>query len=111
MTPEDQNLLKYYWTQFEEGIKQRSEFYNQTVKMILTIPLFVNAGAAIALASFFSNHNPNVSIKLATNMFILGTTLGILTLMYEFFFVYFSQSDFYKYLERNVSGKLRQTSH
>jgi hypothetical protein len=98
MTEDNQRLLSYYWNQFEEEIKKRSELYDKSVRMILTIPLFVNAGAAIALTNFYSNANPDVNIRLATGMFLLGTTLGILTLAFEFFFAYFSQINLHEYL-------------
>lgn len=98
MTTDDQNILSYYWKQFEDEIKGRSEFYEKSVRMILTIPLFVNAGAAISLTSFYSNPNPDLTISLATISFVCGTVFGILTLIFEYFAAYFSQLDFHKYL-------------
>ena len=104
MTPDEdiaeneQHLLTYYYEKFIEEIKIRSEFYNKTAWMVLTIPLFVNAGAAISLASFYSKPNPEQAITFAACTFILGTILGILTLIFEFFSAYFARSEFNKYL-------------
>lgn len=98
MSPENQNLFLYYLRQFEDEIKRRSDFYNQNVRMILTIPLFINAGAAIALASFFIKNNPHFTIQLAAIFFILGTSFGIITLVFEFFAAHFDWTHFNKYL-------------
>jgi hypothetical protein len=89
--PEDASTLNYYRSLFMAENKSRVDFYNQSVKLILTIPLFINAGGAIALASFF-NKNPNETslyIRHAAIWFIAGTILGILTLVFEYFAIHF----------------------
>ena len=98
MTPTENLELAYYLKQFEDEIKSHLDFYNHQVRMILTIPLVINAGAAIALASFFYKNNPNPDIKSAATCFILGTIFGIATLIFEFFAARFDWSHFNEYL-------------
>lgn len=98
MTEDEQKLLPYYLNQFDEEIKKRSELYDKSAKMILSIPLFVNAGAAIALVNFYNKSDPDLNIRLATGMFLCGTTFGLLTLIFEFLFAYFLQQNLHKYL-------------
>lgn len=91
--------LNFYAQQFASEIKSKFELFNQNVRLILTIPLYINAGAAISLSSFFYNHaNPNNNIKMAITFFILGTIFGIATIVFEFIASHFDWIYFNNYL-------------
>jgi hypothetical protein len=96
----EQVELNYYLGHFREEIRERSDFYEQTAKMIITFPLFVNAAAAIALVTFFSSENYQQisSIRWAEIIFVIGTAVGLLTLIFEYFFAYFCHHHFNNYL-------------
>lgn len=71
-------------------IKEVGEWYDRNVKMIISIPLFINAGAVVALAAFFEKGTPDILIKYAVFCFMAGLVFGIFTLIFEFL------SSFYK---------------
>ncbi|HAT1875200.1 TPA: hypothetical protein ACF5XO_000168 [Legionella pneumophila] len=76
---------------FKEEFKTTIDIYIKTVHIILSIPLIVNAGAAIALAGFFTgNYHDKPYIILALIFFLLGTVLGLFALVYDFFNVFFA---------------------
>ena len=64
----------------------RFDAYNQIARVVLTIPLFINAGAAIALVSFFTGDKipTPLTIKVAATFFILGAVFGFLSIAFEF---------------------------
>lgn len=97
---EEQNLLNRFVAEYKSTLN----FYLKTVNIILTIPLIVNAGAAIALAGFFTNKNSltTIQIKLASIFFILGTIFGLLTLIYEFFASYFTFNNILRF-DRDIA--------
>lgn len=76
---------------FNEEFKTTIDFYIKTVQIILSIPLIVNAGAAIALAGFFTkNYHDKPYMILALIFFLLGAVLGLFTLVYEFLVHFFA---------------------
>ncbi|HAU0884423.1 TPA: hypothetical protein ACT9A3_002970, partial [Legionella pneumophila] len=92
MVDQDQhNQVNIDIFRFKEEFKTTIDTYIKTVHIILSIPLIVNAGAAIALAGFFtSNYHDKPYIILALLFFLLGAVLGLFALLYDFFNVFFS---------------------
>jgi len=79
-----------------------SNWFETAVKLVISIPLFINATAAIALTSFFSNNDcPHFSIKWASLFFILGTVFGIFTLIFEYLTPLFAKETSKKYFFEN----------
>ncbi len=91
------------FTQQQEGIivsaEKFEQLYDKDTKSFANIAFIINGGAAIALATFFSNcHSPNNLISFATCSFILGVVFGIFLFIIEFFISYSQVATFRKHV-------------
>jgi hypothetical protein len=86
-----------------EESNRLSNWYETSVRLIISVPLFINAGAAIALTSFFSgNASVATDIKLASISFIVGTVFGIFTLIFEYLTSFFGMNIYNKHMFNNI---------
>ena len=83
-----------------------SNWFETAVKLLISIPLFINASAVIALTTFFSNKSsPDFHIKIASLFFIMGTFFGIFTLIFEYLTPFFAGETSKKYLIKEAHSK------
>jgi hypothetical protein len=70
--------------------------YESKIKMILTLPMVINSGAVVLLASLPDIVKSSLGLQMAIGFFILGTILGVFSLVLDFLPSYFAISNFDK---------------
>lgn len=89
MTDDKKKEFNETLDKFLEHIEVVDSHFYQKNSMVLTLPLLINAGAVITMASFFTSKSPpNQIIIYATLAFLAGAVFGLLTIVYELFVSY-----------------------
>lgn len=83
--PPEQQLIPYL-----TELKDVRDHFVKTINVTQSLLIILNSGGVIALASFFTDQGtPDLTIKLASVLFIFGIILALLTLFCDFFIGYF----------------------